>query len=153
MTPTRKILSLVATICALPTGLLHAQAFGAAYAVKFTTSFPFYLSGKKMPSGSYVMSQPNINSDIVLIRDSDSSHAAFIQYNPTLSTEPVAHGEVTFRQYGDTDYLSDVTLTGEETGLTVPESLAEKRTAAAALAKHEHASTKSVALQFGVPGY
>lgn len=153
MTLKSKILSLVVTICALPTGLLHAQAFGAAYAVKFTTSFPFYVSGKKMPAGSYVMTQPNIYSETVLIRDTDSSHSALIQYNPTLSTEPVAHGEVTFRQYGDTDYLSDVTLTGEETGLTVQESSAEKRTAAAALAKHEHASTKSVALQFDVPGY
>ena len=43
MTLKTKILSLVATICALPAGLLHAQAFGAAYAVKFTTSFPFYV--------------------------------------------------------------------------------------------------------------
>jgi hypothetical protein len=128
MTLKSKVLSLVATICALPTGLLHAQAFGAAYAAKFTTSFPFYVSGQKMPAGSYVMTEPDINSDLVLIRDTDSSHSAFILYTPTLSTEPVAHGEVTFRQYGEIDYLSDVTLTGEETGLTVPESPAERTT-------------------------
>lgn len=144
MTLKSKILTLVATICALPAGLLHAQAFGAAYAVKFTTSFPFYVSGVKMPAGSYILTQPDINTDTVMIRDTDSSHAAFIQYNPTLSTEPVVHGEVTFRQYGDTDFLSDVTLTGEETGLTVPESSAEKRTARAS---HEIASLRRVALQ------
>lgn len=149
MTLKSKVLTLVATICALPTGFLHAQAFGSAYAVKFTTSFPFYVSGQKMPAGSYMLTQPDINSDTVMIRDIDSSHSAFILYTPTLSTEPAVHGEVTFRQYGDTDYLSDVTLTGEETGLTVPESPAEKRTARA---NHEVASLKSVALQSTVRG-
>jgi hypothetical protein len=144
MTLKSKILSVVATLCTLPTGFLHAQAFGAAHAAKFTTSFPFYVSGKKMPAGSYVMTQPDIQTDIVLIRDTDSSHSAFILYAPTVSTEPISHGEVTFRQYGDTDYLSDVTLTGEKTGLTVPESPAEKRTARAS---HKIASLRTVALQ------
>ena len=147
MTLKSKILSLVATLCALTSGLLHAQAFGAADAAKFTTSFPFYVSGQKMPAGSYVMTQPDINSGLVLIRDTDSSHSAFIDYTPTLSTQPIAHGEVTFRQYGDTDYLSEVTLTGAETGLTVPESRAEKRTARA-----NHASLRTVALQSNVRG-
>jgi hypothetical protein len=149
MTLKSKILSLVATLCALPTGLLHAQALGWAYAAKFTTTFSFYVSGQKMPAGTYVMTQPNINSELVLIRDTDSSHSAFILYTPTLSTQPIAHGEVTFRQYGDTDYLSDVTLTGEETGLTVPESPAEKRTARA---NHNIASLRAVALQSNVRG-
>src|SRR5215472_7228447 len=116
MTFKSKILGMVATLCALPTGLLHAQAFGGAYAAKFTTSFPFYVSGKKMPAGSYVMTQPNLNSDLVLIRDTDYSHSALFFYIPTQSTEPFAHGEVKFRQYGDTDYLSDVTLAGEKSG-------------------------------------
>jgi hypothetical protein len=150
MTLKSKILSLVATLWALPAGLLHAQqAFGTAHAVKFTTSFPFYVSSQKMPAGSYVMIQPNIYSDLVLIRDTDSSHSALILYTPTLRTQPIAHGEVTFRQYGDTDYLSDVTLTGEETGLTVPESPAEKRTARA---NHEMASLRAVALQSNIRG-
>ena len=150
MTLKSKILSLVATLCVLPAGLLQAQqAFGAAHAVRFTTSFSFYVSSQKMPAGSYVITQPNIYSDFVLIRDTDSSHSAFILYTPTLSSQPIAHGEVTFRQYGDTDYLSDVTLTGEETGLTVPESPAEKRTARA---NHKMASLRTVALQSTVRG-
>ncbi len=150
MTRISKILSLVATICTLPTGLLHAQAFGSAHAVKFTTSFPFYVSDQKMPAGSYRMTQPDLNSDLVLIRSTDSSRAAFILYTPTLGTEPVAHGEVTFYQYGDADYLRGVTLTGEETTIKILESNAEKR---AALANHDLASLKTVALQSGVSGY
>ena len=149
MTLKTKVLSLVATLCTLPAGLLHAQAFGAAHAVTFTTSFPFYVSGQKMPAGSYVMTQPDINSGLVLIRDTDSSHSAFIDYTPTLSTQPIAHGEVTFRQYGDTDYLGDVTITGEKTGLTVSESPAEKRNARA---NHDGASLRTVALHSNVRG-
>jgi hypothetical protein len=128
---------------------MHAQAFGATHTVTFTTSFPFFVSGKQMPAGSYVMTQPNPNSDFVLIRDTDSSHSAFLFYTPTQSTEPIAQGEITFRQYGDTDYLGDVTITGEKTGLTVPESPAEKRTARA---NHEVVSVRTVALQSHVRG-
>lgn len=150
MTRTSKILSLVATICTLPAGLLHAQSLGWGQAVKFTAPFPFYVSDQKMPAGSYTMSQPSINSDLLLIRDADSSHSAFIQFNPAHRTDPDAQGEVTFHQYRDADYLSGVALAGEETRIKIPESIAEKR---ASVAKHEIASLKSVALQFGVPGY
>jgi hypothetical protein len=150
MKRTGKILSLVATICALPAGLLHAQSFGTVQAVQFTTSFPFYVSNQKMPAGSYTVKQLSSNSDQLLIRDANFSHSAFVQYNPTQSTEPVAHGEATFRQYGDVDYLSGLTLTGEETGAEIPESRVEKR---AALTNHEVVSTKSVAVQIGVAGY
>lgn len=150
MTRISKILSLVATICPLPTGLLHAQSVQVA---QFTTSFPFYVSDQKMPAGDYTVSKVDINSDVLLIRDADWSHSALVQYDPTQSTEPVAKGEATFHLYGDAEFLSDLTATGEETGMEMLESTAEKRAAAAALANHEDASTKSVALQFGVPGY
>jgi hypothetical protein len=150
MTRTSKILSLVATICALPTGLLHAQSVGVA---QFTTSFPFYVSGQKMPAGFYKATTPNINGRWLLIRDADWSHSVFVQYDPIHSTEPDAQGLATFHQYGDAYYLSDLTVTGEETGIEIPENTAEKRAAAAAQSEHEVASTKSVALQFGVPGY
>jgi len=149
MTLKSKVLSLIATLCTLAAGLLHAQAFGAARAVTFTTSFPFYISGEQMPAGSYVMTQPDINSDYVLIRDTESSHSAFIFYTPIQRIGPIAQGEVTFRQYGDTDYLGEVTITGEKTGLTVPESPAEKRTARA---NHEVASVRIVALHSKVHG-
>jgi hypothetical protein len=147
MTRTSKILSLVAAIFALPTGLLHAQSLPVA---KFTTQFPFYVLNQKMPAGSYTVSRPNSNADILLIRDADSSHSGFVLFNPTRSIEPVEQGEVTFHQYGDADYLSGLTLSGEETGMQIPESATEK---SVALAEQGVASTKSVALQGSVPGY
>jgi hypothetical protein len=103
-----------------------------------------------MPAGTYMASKPNINSGVLWIRDANWSHSAFVLYNPTQSTEPVAHGKVTFRQYDDADYLSGFILAGEITGVEIPESLAEKK---AASTKHTVASTKSVALQLGGFGY
>jgi hypothetical protein len=151
MTHTSKILSLVATICALPAGLLHAQSsFGAVQAVQFTTTFPFYVSNQMMPAGSYTVSQLSINGDELLIRDTDFRHSASVLYNPTTSTEAVAHGEVTFHQYGNVDFLGGLTLTGEATGAELPESRTEKR---AAVTNRGVASTKSVALQAAAPGY
>lgn len=142
MTRAIKLLSLVATICALPAGLLHAQAFGTVQEVRFTTPFPFYVSSQKMPAGSYTVRQLSDNSDQLLIREADSSHSAFVVYNAIQSTEPVAHGKVTFHHYGDADYyLSGLTLTGEETVVDIPESRTEKRAA-----RTERAST-SVSLQ------
>ena len=141
-----KILSVAATICALHAGPLHAQS----EAVRFTTSFPFYVSSQKMPAGTYTARKLDIDSQVLLIRDVDSSHSAVVQYHPTQSIEPVSQGKVTFHQYGDADYLSGFTLTGDETGMQLPESIGEKR---AALAEERVASTRSVALQSGVPGY
>ncbi len=96
------------------------------------------------------MRELNINSGTLFIQDASLSHSAFASYNPTQSTEPVARGEVKFDQYVNTDYLSAITLTGEEAGVEIAESRAEER---AARTNHEVASTKSVALQVGVPGY
>jgi hypothetical protein len=106
-----------------------------------------------MPAGFYKASMPSITGHLLLIRDADWSHSAFVQYDPTQSIEPFVRGLATFHRYGHTYYLSDLTVTGEETGMEMPESIAEKRAATAAQAKHEVASTKSVALQFGVLGY
>jgi hypothetical protein len=139
MTHTSKILSLVATICGVPTGFLHAQSVQVA---QFTTSFPFHVSDQKLSAGTYTASKPDINSDGLLIRDADWSHSAFVHYSPTQSTQPIAQGEATFHQYADADYLSNITLAGEKTGMEMLESIMEKR-AATALANHEGASTKS----------
>lgn len=140
MTHTSKVLSLLAVISALPTGLLHAQSPGG---VRFTTSFPFYVADQKMPAGTYTAKLPNINSQVLLIQNADWSHSAFVPFDRTQRTEPVAQGDVTFHQYGDTDYLSTFTLTGEKTGMQLPESGTEK---SAALGAEVVSTTKIVRL-------
>ena len=102
-----------------------------------------------MPAGTYRVSQRNIDLPLLLVRDANWSHSAFVMYDPTLSIQPVTQRKATFHQYGDTDYFRGLLLAGEEGGMEITESTAEKRAAT----KKELASTKNVALQFGVPKY
>lgn len=145
MTHTHNVLSFAAILCALSTGLLYAESHEVE---RFTTPFPFYLSDQEMPAGTYMVSKLNLGY-VLQIQDADEPHSAFVQYNPTQSIQPVAQGEVTFHQYGDAYYLSSLTLTGEEAGMQILQSKAEKRTE---LAEKEKPSTTSVALQPVVPG-
>lgn len=143
MTRKSMILSLVAAACALFAGPLHAQAVGVA---KFKTPFPFYVGNQKMPAGAYMVVSPNINDSVLLIHDVAWSHSAFVEYTPTVSTTPFVRGVATFDQFGDADYLRSLTLTGEETGMEMPKSMAEER---ATQAKQTVASMTSVPLQAG----
>lgn len=147
MKHTHKVLGLLVAICGIPTGLLHAQSSPVA---RFTTPFPFYVRNQEMPAGLYMVSELSINSHVLLIQSSDRSHSAYILYNPTQSLEPAAQGEARFRQYGDADYFSSLTIAGEDTGMEIPQSKAERR---AAHAEKEEASIKSIPLQTIVPGF
>ena len=146
MKHTRKVLSFIAALCALPTGLVYAQSRSVA---QFTTTFPFYVGDRQMPAGSYTVTKPDFGESLLQIQDSDQTQAAFVMYNPTQSTDPAAQGLATFQQYGDTDYLSNLTIAGDVIGMEIPESKAEKK---AARTEREDASTKSVALQSVVAG-
>lgn len=147
MKRTSKVLSLVAIMCALPAWPVHAQSSNG---IRFTTSFPFYVADQKMPAGTYTAKLPNINSQVLLIQNTDWSHSAFVSFGPTESTEPVAQAEVTFHQYGNADYLSTFQLAGKKIGMQLPESGAEKRAAQGA---ERVATTKSVPLQSANSGY
>jgi hypothetical protein len=146
MTRKNTILSLVAAACALFTASLHAQATNVA---KFTTSFPFYVNGQKLPAASYLVIKPAIYSNVLLIQEAGASHSAFVLYNPTQSRTPVVQGEATFHQYGDIDYLRALTVPGDEAGMEMPESPDEKKVA---MGTQNVASTKVVSLQTDVAG-
>ena len=145
MTHTKKILSFVAALCVLCTGMLYAESYEVEW---FTTPFPFYLSDQDMPAGTYIVSRATIGN-VLRIQNADEPHSAFVLYNPTQSTRPAPQGKVTFYKYGEAYYLSSLTQTGEELGMEVLKSKAEKR---AAMGTREKPSTKSVALQPVVPG-
>jgi len=146
MTRTKQVLTFVATLCALSTGLLNAQSLQVA---RFTTSFPFYFCDREMPSGSYTVSETYLDDHLLLITNDDQSHSAYVLYIPTQSIQPAAQGWVKFHQYGDARYLSSLTLTGEEAGMEIPPGKAEQRGSSE---KRAEASTRSIALQPLVTG-
>src|ERR1700756_2208368 len=96
---------------------LAAQvANSAVNRVVFTAPFPFYAGTVKLPAGSYIITEPNENANVVLIRNSSDTKGEFINFIPTSSWDPQKENEVTFQKYGDTGYLQALSLKGETDG-------------------------------------
>jgi len=154
MKTTRKILTFVAALCALPTGLLHAQSSQVA---RFTTPFPFYVCDREMPAGSYMVREQYLGGHVLLIENIDQPDSAYVLYNPTQSARPASQGWARFHQYGDAKYLSSLMPAGEEAGMEILPGKAEKRAlsqerANASSQETANASTISIALQPVVSG-
>lgn len=104
-------------------------------AVAFKTAFPFYVGTMEMPAGSYRITQPDMNAYVLQVESTDGRHAGFVDFTPTLSAQPHPQSDVSFQKYGDTDYLSRVSIAGENDGIKVDPTKAETR-AAATVAQH-----------------
>ena len=99
-----------------------------------------------MPAGSYIVTEPLINSGqaVALVRDADSTRAAFIGYIPAETSRPVNQGKASFREYGDVAFLASLTVSGDTFGMELEPDKFEKQTA---MAEHAHASNDSVPLE------
>jgi hypothetical protein len=98
--------------------------------VDFTTSFPFYAGNAKMPAGSYKITQSDMDANILQIQSNDGVHSALVEFIPTRSVQPHPHSDVTFRKYGDTEYLNRVWVEGQEYGMKADATKAERKAAA-----------------------
>ena len=122
---------------------LAAQvAHSLVNSVVFTAPFPFYAGNVKLPAGSYRITEPNENADIVLIRNIASTKGEFINFIPTSSVYPQKKNDVTFQKYGDTGYLQSLSLEGEMTGIEFPRTKAAAK--AKAMAENTNENTKVV---------
>jgi hypothetical protein len=97
------------------------------YNVVFTAPFPFYAGNVKWPAGSYIITEPNENTKIVLIRNSAGTKGEFINFIPTTSLHPQRETDVTFQKYGDTGYLQTLSVGGETDGIEFPRTKAEAK--------------------------
>ena len=140
------------TLCKAMTRLIILGALAAMplYAqipngLTFTTSFPFYVGDQYMPAGSYIVTEPLMNSGeaVALVRNADSTHDAFFGYIPAETSGPVNQGEASFREYGDVAFLASLTVSGDNFGMEVGPDKFEKQTA---MAEDAHVSTDSVPL-------
>jgi hypothetical protein len=110
--------------------------------VEFTASFPFHAGDAKLPAGNYRASQPDLNVPILQIQSIDGRHSAFVDFMPTQSLQPDRQTAVTFEKYGDTDYLDQVRIEGEDYGIEIIPSQVETEAAADANAA-QHSTTTS----------
>ena len=95
----------------------------------FTASFPFYAGSAKMPAGSYRVSQPDTDTQEVLIQSADGKHSAFVEFVPTRSEEPHQKSDVTFHRYGSVDYVNRIWVQGQRYGMKVDPTPAELKLA------------------------
>jgi hypothetical protein len=110
--------------------------------VVFTAPFPFYAGTVKLPAGSYIITEPNENANVVLIRNSAGTKGEFINFIPTSSFDPQQENDVTFQKYGDTGYLQTLSIEGETEGLEFPRTKAEAQ--AETMAENTNGNTKVV---------
>jgi hypothetical protein len=130
-------MGLLSVLCAIPT---MAQI---ANRVTFDAPSVFYVGNAKMPAGSYSASQPNADDNLLLIEDANGSHSAFVEYEVVSSNTPHAQSDVTFKKYGNVDFLSAIWVQGRKSEMQILPSKAEQNAAKAAAAEKHSLSAKS----------
>ena len=122
---------------------LAAQvASSAASSVVFTAPFPFYAGTVKLPAGSYKITEPNLSTKIVLIRNAEGTKGEFLSFIPTSSFRPQKETDVTFQKHGDTGYLRGLSIEGGTEGIEFPRTKAEAK--AETMAENTNGNTKVV---------
>src|SRR5258705_13195425 len=81
--------------------------------VTFEAPFAFYAGNAKLPAGSYTVTQPDDNAELLLIESADGSHSVFVEYVPDGSDTPPSKTEVTFNKYANSEFLSRIAVEGE----------------------------------------
>ena len=110
--------------------------------VVFTAPFPFYAGNVKLPAGSYIITELDENTNVVLIRNIAGTKGEFINFIPTTSLDPQKENDVTFQKYGDTGYLQTLSVEGETDGIEFPRTKAEAK--AETMAENTNQNTKVV---------
>jgi hypothetical protein len=130
-------MGLLLVLCAIPSmaQITNQMTFDAPSA--------FYAGNAKMPAGSYRVTQPDDNSNLLLIEDADGSHSAFVEYEVVSSNSPRAQTDVTFNKYGNVEFLSTICIQGRNSEMQILPSKFEQNTAKAAAAEKHSLSAKS----------
>jgi len=132
----------------MPLGLLSVLCAISSMAqinnsVKFDAPSAFYAGNAKMPAGRYTVTQPDVDSSLLLIEDAGGSHSAFVEYEVHTSDTPHSQTDVTFNKYGSVDFLSAVWIQGRKSEMQILPSKLEQNSAKAAAAEKHSLSAKN----------
>ena len=129
----QKLTVLMSMLCLLSAIPVMAQIDNK---VTFQAPFTFYAGNAKLPAGSYTVTQPDDNAELLLIESADGSHSVLVEYVPNESDNPPSKTEITFNKYANRDFLSRISVQGQNS-MQILTSNAERNAAkAAATAKH-----------------
>ena len=130
-------MSLMSVLCAIPA---MAQITNA---VTFEAPSAFYAGNAKMPAGSYRVTQPNADDNLLLLETADGSHSVFVEFEKGSSDTRHTQSDVTFNKYGSVDFLSAIWVEGRKSEMQILPSKFEQNTARAAAAEKHTLSAKS----------
>src|SRR6266849_10595001 len=106
----KKLTMLMSILCLLSVIPAMAQIDNR---LTFQAPFTFYAGLAKLPAGSYTVTQPDDNAELLLIESADGSHSVFVEYVAGGSDTPPSKTEVTFNKYADTEFLSRISVEGQ----------------------------------------
>ena len=129
-------MGLLSVLCAIPA---MAQITNR---VTFNAPSAFYAGNAKMPAGSYTATQPDADSNLLLIEDANGSHSAFVEYEVVSSETPHARSDVTFKKCGKVDFLSAISVQGRDSEMQILPSKVEQNAAKTAAAEKHSLSAK-----------
>jgi hypothetical protein len=112
--------------------------------VTFDAPSTFYAGNAKMPAGSYTVTQPDPDNNILLIEDASGSHSVFVEYQDASSNTPHDQTDVTFNKYGDVDFLSAIWIEGQKSEMQIVPSKVEQKAAKAVSAEKHSLSAKNM---------
>jgi hypothetical protein len=140
MTTFQKLTVLMSMLCLLAAIPAMAQVDNR---LTFQAPFAFYAGNAKLPAGSYTVTQPDDNSELLLIESADGLHSVFVDYMTDDSDTAPAKTEVTFNKYGNSEFLGRISVQGQNS-MQVLVSKAEHNAARAAASEKHSLSAKSV---------
>jgi len=111
-------------LCALP------AAAQISNGVDFTTKFAFYAGNTKLPPGTYKIIPSGYNDTTLTIQDESGKYSAFLEYTANQSAAGHSKSEVTFKKYGDTDFLDMIWIPGQNSGIQIDPTKVEMKLAA-----------------------
>ena len=109
--------------------------------VTFQAPFAFYAGNAKLPAGSYTVTQPDDNAELLLIESADRSHSVFVEYVADGSDTPPSKTEITFSKYANAEFLNRISVEGLSS-MQILASKAERNAAKAAAAEKHSLSAK-----------
>jgi hypothetical protein len=113
--------------------------------VTFDAPSAFYAGNAKMPAGSYTVTQPNVDDNLLLVEDASGSHSAYVEFVVAPSDTPQAQTDVTFNKYDKVEFLSNIWIQGRNSEMQILPSKAEQNAAKAADAEKHSLSAKNTA--------
>jgi hypothetical protein len=120
----------------------HRAAHISLCGLNFTTKFAFYAGNTKIPAGSYKITASNLDEAILLIEDSTGAHSAYLDFTPTQAASGHAASDVTFKKYGNVDFLSRCWARGQQFGMLMEPTKYEKKLAASGQPQEHSVSAK-----------